>query len=105
MLDLGELLKGVPSEVQTRVYDRMATLDEAAQERLAGEIAGAIASSPDADGSATARAAAREEREARAPRVGDPAPGFDLALLEGDRRVSLQNHMGRPVGLIFGSYT
>ena len=105
MLDLGELLKDVPSEVQTRVYDRMVTLDEPAQERLAREITEAIASSPAANGSAAERGAAREAREAAAPRVGEPAPDFNLALLEGDRRVSLGDHRGRPVGLIFGSYT
>jgi len=46
-------------------------------------------------------------REARAPRVGDPAPGFELPLLDDrSRTVRLSNFRGkRPVALIFGSYT
>ena len=47
------------------------------------------------------------KREARAPNVGDVAPGFTLPTL-GDRGevVSLSDFEGKlPVGLIFGSYT
>ena len=47
------------------------------------------------------------KREARAPNVGDVAPGFTLPTL-GDREetVSLSDFGGKhPVGLIFGSYT
>jgi hypothetical protein len=36
---------------------------------------------------------------------GDPAPNFDLARHDKSGRVSLQQHAGRPVVLIFGSYT
>ena len=46
-------------------------------------------------------------REARAPRVGDPAPDFELPLLA-DRAtaIRLSSFLGnRPVALIFGSYT
>ena len=40
------------------------------------------------------------------PDEGSPAPDFDLALLDGDgERVRLSGLRGRPVGLIFGSYT
>ncbi len=50
------------------------------------------------------------EREARAPANGSPAPDFDLERLspEGERtsdRERLSDHRGRPVALIFGSYT
>ncbi len=47
------------------------------------------------------------EREARAPNVGDVAPGFTLPTLgDRDESVSLSDFLGRrPVGLIFGSYT
>ena len=41
-----------------------------------------------------------------APEVGGEAPEFDLAVLDGDgRRVRLRELRGKPVGLIFGSYT
>ena len=62
----------------------------------------------------TAMRSARLAREEAAPEVGEPAPGFTLERLsaEGKRTgemVSLSGHFstdgGRPVGLIFGSYT
>lgn len=37
--------------------------------------------------------------------VGDAAPDFDLAMHGGQGRVTLRQHAGRPVVLIFGSYT
>lgn len=36
---------------------------------------------------------------------GDPAPGFDLLRHDKSGRVNLAQHAGRPVVLIFGSYT
>ena len=47
------------------------------------------------------------EREARAPNIGDAAPGFTLPTLgDRDKLVSLSDFQGRrAVGLIFGSYT
>ena len=48
-----------------------------------------------------------EEREARAPNVGDVAPGFTLPTLSAREQViSLPDFRDkRAVGLIFGSYT
>lgn len=37
--------------------------------------------------------------------IGDPAPGFTLSTLDHQRRVSLDSLRGRPVVLVFGSYT
>jgi hypothetical protein len=53
---------------------------------------------------------ARVARERRAPRVGAPAPDFTLERLatDGSRTgdtFTLSSVKGRPVGLIFGSYT
>ncbi len=50
------------------------------------------------------------EREKLAPPVGSEAPDFDLRRLDEDGkptggRVLLSAHRGRPVGLVFGSYT
>lgn len=36
---------------------------------------------------------------------GDPAPDFTLPTHDGSRRVSLSSLRGRPVVLVFGSYT
>jgi hypothetical protein len=38
-------------------------------------------------------------------RVGDPAPGFDLATFDKRSRVSLASLRGKPTVLVFGSYT
>jgi hypothetical protein len=51
-----------------------------------------------------------KEREARTPAVGTEAADFELELLspEGKRTGELRrlsNHRGRPVALVFGSYT
>lgn len=52
----------------------------------------------------------RLEREHHAPAVGDPAPDFEVERLsaEGARtgeRFRLSAALGKPIGLIFGSYT
>jgi hypothetical protein len=50
--------------------------------------------------------AAMAKRDELAPKVGDLAPDFELPLLHGDgRTVRLSTLCGRPVALIFGSYT
>ncbi len=49
---------------------------------------------------------AMAKREARAPKVGDEAPDFQLPVLDGKgATVRLSELRGRPVALIFGSYT
>ena len=50
------------------------------------------------------------EREKLAPPVGSEAPDFHLRRLDEDgkptgERVLLSAHRGRPVALVFGSYT
>ena len=51
-----------------------------------------------------------EEREKRTPAVGAPAPDFELEGLspEGERTgetLQLSEYRGRPLALVFGSYT
>ncbi len=51
-----------------------------------------------------------DEREKHAPGPGSPAPDFALPRLSRDRRLSdervrLSELRGRPVALVFGSYT
>ena len=58
----------------------------------------------------TAMRAERLAREAAAPKVGDMAPDFELERLSPEgwrtgRRFRLSSNRGRPVGLVFGSYT
>lgn len=52
----------------------------------------------------------RKRREARSPKPGLQAPDFELELLGPDGQRSgthrrLSHHRGRPVALVFGSYT
>lgn len=45
-------------------------------------------------------------RDERAPKVGEEAPDFHLPLLHGNgATVRLSDQRGKPVALIFGSYT
>jgi len=43
--------------------------------------------------------------DANAPKIGDLAPDFELPAANGDGRVRLSSLRGRPVALIFGSFT
>jgi|BART01.1.fsa_nt_gi peroxiredoxin len=44
--------------------------------------------------------------DARAPKVGDQAPDFELTDVSGERQVRLSDFRGnKPVALVFGSFT
>ncbi len=43
--------------------------------------------------------------DATAPKVGDLAPDFELPAARGEGRACLSSMRGRPVVLIFGSFT
>ncbi len=52
----------------------------------------------------------RVSRDRRSPQIGQQAPDFELELLGSDGRrtgefMTLSSLRGKPVGLIFGSYT
>lgn len=74
-------------------------------------LAAAVAVAEDAgsDGTVESREKALKmmrEREAAAPKAGQPAPDFELADPEGKAKVRLSDFKGkRPVVLLFGSYT
>lgn len=51
-----------------------------------------------------------QAREARVPKVGDKAPDFEIDVLDSQRKrtgetVRLSALRGKPVALLFGSYT
>jgi hypothetical protein len=102
MLDLGELLKDAPVETQNQIYEKLMSLDESEKEPFAEQVAALIA---ERKIRMNTHSEERERREARAPKVGEPAPDFEISLLDGDQKVRLSDLRGRPVGLIFGSYT
>lgn len=43
--------------------------------------------------------------DAKAPKVGDVAPDFDLPAARGDSSIRLSSLRGKPVAIIFGSFT
>jgi len=50
------------------------------------------------------------ERQSKVPRPGDIAPDFEINLLDRNRKITgdtirLSNLRGKPVALLFGSYT
>lgn len=48
----------------------------------------------------------QKEHDARAPKVGDLAPDFELIAADVDETVRLSDFRGdRPVALVFGSFT
>ncbi len=48
----------------------------------------------------------QKRHDATAPRVGDPAPDFEVTAAEGDETLRLSDlRGGQPVGLVFGSFT
>lgn len=102
MRDMVELLKGVDVETQNQIYEKMTHLNEADSEAFAELIGQAVSERAD---HMSASAERRDAREARAPKIGEPAPDFNISLLDDDCRVRLSDLRGRPVGLIFGSYT
>ena len=48
----------------------------------------------------------QKKYDARAPKVGDLAPDFELTDVSGEQQVRLSDFQGRmPVALVFGSFT
>ena len=52
----------------------------------------------------------RHERDKSAPKVGDPAPDFEIERLSSNGQRTgemfrLSQELGRPMGFVFGSYT
>ncbi len=47
----------------------------------------------------------RNRLEATAPKVGDTAPDFHVTALNDHRTITLADYQGRPLALLFGSYT
>ena len=105
--DIEEQINALPAEMRDRLMERMASMDEGQRARMLEQVRGMLGSMSAEQRGHLGRARAQmQEREAGAPQVGDIAPDFDLALLDGDgARVRLSDLRGKPVGLIFGSYT
>ncbi len=105
--DIEEQINALPPEMRDRLTERMASMDEEQRAQMLEQVRGMFGSmSAEQREQLGHTREQRQKREASAPQVGDIAPDFDLALLDGDgARVRLSDLRGRPVGLIFGSYT
>ncbi len=104
--DLETMLEALPAEMQVRMRERMAGLDEAGRERMRGRMAAAYGAMDDHTRTQMLKhVGLMREIQNGAPEVGEAAYDFDLRRLENEERVKLSDSKGRPVGLIFGSYT
>lgn len=54
---------------------------------------------------AAAQDRGKRPEQGKGPELGKPAPDFTLKSLDGKTEVQLSKLVGRPVVLIFGSYT
>ena len=66
--------------------------------------------SPMTEAEFDAMMAEQKERQAGVPKVGEPAPDFEIERLDRNKKrtgeyVKLSDLRGRPVALAFGSYT
>ncbi len=103
---LESMLEALPAEMQVRMRERMDGLDEAGRERMQRRMASMYEQmDPRQREMMTKHVGLMREIQNGAPEVGDAAYDFDLRRLEGEERVRLSDSRGRPVGLIFGSYT
>ena len=105
MANIDDLINSLPPSWHLQAYEKMQGMSEAEQESFLEDVAAAIASFP--GGGPTPKARSEEDllRDEKTPNVGELAPDFELATLDGDARVRLSALRGKPVGLIFGSYT
>jgi hypothetical protein len=101
-----DFIRGLPAEMQERIALQTRGLSDQEREQFARRMASAFESMPpDIRELVQKEGTLRRRREETSPGPGDAAPDFELALLDGSARVRLSELRGRPVGLIFGSYT
>lgn len=107
MAELNEdLIRGLPAEMQERIALQTKGLSPEERDRFGQHMAEMFATMPpEIRDLVQKEGAIRREREAASPNLGDEAPDFELALVDSSARVKLSALRGRPVGLVFGSYT
>jgi hypothetical protein len=101
-----DMIRALPAEMQERIHLQTKGLSPEEREQFGQRMAKMFASmAPDIRELVQKEGALRRQREEASPNPGDPAPDFELALLDGSATVKLSDLRGRPAGLIFGSYT
>lgn len=105
--ELTDQINALPPAMRDRIVERLEGATEEERTRLLERAARMISSmTPEQREQLLEAQKFMAGRNAQAPEVGDPAPDFELALLDGDgATVRLSDLRGKPAGLIFGSYT
>ena len=104
--DLDTMVEALPAEMQSRMRERMAGLDEGGRVRMQQRLASMYEQMDSSTREQMLKhIGLMREIQNGAPEVGEVAYDFDLRRLDGEGRVKLSDSEGRPVGLIFGSYT
>ena len=101
-----DMIRALPAAMQERIHLQTKGLSPEEREQFSRRMASMFETMPPEIRELVQKEGAlRRQREEASPNPGDPAPHFELALLDGSARVKLSDLRGRPVGLIFGSYT
>lgn len=100
--NIDDFLKDAPPEIR----ERLASMDPETRLKMMERRRKMMESMDDNARSHMHRAITSMRERPKGPELGSMAPDFDLAVLgEGRERVRLTDLRGKPVGLIFASYT
>ncbi len=104
--DLETMIDALPAKMQPRLRARMSGMTDEQRSRMRQRVQAMYAQmDPHTREEMAKHVAHVDEVQVNAPDVGAEAFDFDLRRLDGEGRVRLSDHRGRPLGLIFGSYT
>ncbi len=93
-------------DMPPQMRERLMSMPPEDQQRMMARRRARLESMDEGSREAMQRALTYMRQRPDPPEIGSEAPDFDLAILDGEgARVRLRELRGRPVGLIFGSYT
>ena len=100
--DIDDFLKDIPPAMR----ERLASMDPETRSKMMERRRTMMESMDDEARGHMHNAMTYMRERPKGPEVGSKAPDFDLSVLGGSgQRVRLADLRGRPVGLIFASYT
>ena len=100
------MMKDSLKDMPPQMRERLMMMPPEEQERMMARRRARLKSMDEVSREAMKRVVTYMRQRPDPPEVGTAAPDFNLAVLDGDgARLRLQDQRGRPVGLIFGSYT
>lgn len=93
-------------DIGPQMRERLMSMPPDERERKMARLRARLESMDEGSREAMKRVVTYMRQRPDPPEIGSEAPDFDLGVLDGDgARVRLRDLRGRPVGLIFGSYT